>query len=397
MSTTSSQLEELLTRGVAEVIDYARLMERLKKGEKLRVKLGIDVNKPDIHIGHALPLRKMREFQDAGHTAVIILGDFTAQLGDPSGKAEARTLIDKEVTKANAEIVLRQVYKILDKEKTEIRRNSEWFNKFGLRDVLEMVASTTINQLLSHETFQKRLDDNLPLQAQEIIYPLMQGYDSVMVKADVEFGGMDQKFNVLMGRVMQRAHGMKEQDVMLVPYLPGTDGQAKMSKSIGNTINLSDSAADMYGKTMSIPDDLIVTYFELATFVPQSAIDMIKKDLTAATTNPRDIKMQLARELTAIYHGQKAATDAEADFVALFQKGQLPDDITEKKMASSYKTAILAIMDTGLVPTNSEVRRLIDQGGVRIDGNVVDNALAPVKLKKGMIIQVGKRRMVKVK
>jgi tyrosyl-tRNA synthetase len=388
---------ELLTRGVIETIDSKRLQARLEKGDKLRVKLGIDPNKPDLHIGHAVPLRKLREFQDAGHTAVIILGDYTAQLGDPTDKAEARTLIDASVTKNNADVALKQIYKILDKSKTEVRRNSEWFAKFTLRDVLELMASTTINQLLSHETFQKRIDDQLPLHGQEIIYPLMQGYDSVMVKADLELGGLDQKFNVLMGRVMQRAHSMREQDVMLTPYLPGTDGQAKMSKSIGNTINLSDSAADMYGKIMSIPDDLMVIYFELATFVPEAIITAIRQELAAATTNPRDVKMQLAREITAIYHGQKTASDAEAGFIAMFQKGQLPEDIQEKRMASSYKTAILALMDSGLVASNAEARRLVDQGGVKIDGTSVDNALAPVKLKKGMVIQVGKRRFVKVK
>lgn len=397
MSIKNDVVEGLITRGVIDVIDKKRLQTRLVKGEKLRIKLGIDPNKPELHIGHAVPLRKLREFQDAGHTVVIILGDYTAQLGDPTDKDEARTLIDADVTKKNADAVLRQIYKILDKQKTEVHRNSEWFNKFGLRDVLELLASTTINQLLSHETFQKRLDDQLPLHAQEIIYPLMQGYDSVMVKADLELGGLDQKFNVLMGRVMQRAHGAKEQDVMLTPYLPGTDGQAKMSKSLGNTINLTDSAADMYGKTMSIPDELIVVYYELATLVPAAAVEAIKQELAAATTNPRDLKMQLAREIVSLYHGPKLAAEAETDFIAMFQKGQLPEDIQEKKMAASYKTAILAIMDSGLVTSNSEARRLIDQGGVKIDGKIVDNALAPVKLKKGMIIQVGKRRFVKVK
>lgn len=390
-------MNELLTRGVIDVIDKKHLQNRLEKGDKLRIKLGIDPSKPDLHIGHAVPLRKIREFQEAGHTAVIILGDYTAQLGDPTDKAEARTLIDADVTKKNADAILRQIYMILDKDKTEVRRNSEWFGKFTMRDVLELMASTTINQLLSHETFQKRLDDQLPLYGQEIIYPMMQGYDSVMVKADLELGGLDQKFNVLMGRVMQRAHGIKEQDVMLTPYIPGTDGQAKMSKSLGNTINLTDSAQDMYGKTMSIPDDLIIVYFELATLVPAAAIETIKQELAAATTNPRDVKMQLAREIVTIYHGPKTAAEAEANFIAMFQKGQLPDEMPEKKMAASYKTAILALMDSGLVASNAEARRLIDQGGVKIDGKLIDNALAPVKLKKGVVIQVGKRRFVKVK
>lgn len=395
MDTQNSN--ELLSRGVAEVIDVARLKKRLEAGERLRVKLGVDPNKPELHIGHAVPLRKLREFQDAGHQVVIILGDYTAQLGDPSDRSEARKLISPAETKKNADAYLKQIFKILDKDKTEVHRNSDWFNTFGLRDVIELMSSTTINQLLSHETFQKRIDDELPLFGQEILYPMMQGYDSVMVKADVEFGGMDQKFNVLMGRVLQRAHGQKEQDVVLLPYISGIDGQAKMSKSLGNTINLSDSADDMYGKAMSIPDEKIIEYFTLATAVPAGAVEMIERELAGATVNPRDIKMQMARELTQMYHGPKAATQAEENFIAMFQKGQLPEDIKEKKMDASYKTAVLALLATGLVESNSEARRLIDQGGVRIDGKIVDNPLVPVKLKKGMIIQVGKRRFVKVK
>lgn len=390
-------IDELLHRGVAEVIDEGRLLSRLGKGEKLRVKLGIDPNKPDIHIGHAVPLRKLREFQEAGHTVVIILGDYTAQLGDPSDRSDARKLISAEETARNSEAVLKQIYKILDKNKTEVHRNSEWFNKFSLRDVIELMAHTTINQLLSHETFQKRIDDQLPLYGQEILYPMMQGYDSVMVKADVELGGLDQKFNVLMGRIMQRAYGQKEQDVMLFPYLHGTDGQAKMSKSLGNTINLSDSATDMYGKTMSIPDELILEFFQLATLVPSGAIDMIAKELSSSQTNPRDVKMQLAREIVTLYHGPAAATEAEAAFVAQFQKGQLPEDIKAKKMGSSYKTAILMVADTGLVASNTEARRVLEQGGVRVDGKIIDDPLAPIKLKSDQIIQVGKRRFVKVK
>ncbi len=388
---------ELLTRGVAEVIDKKRLLARLEKGERLRLKLGIDPNKPDLHIGHAVPLRKLREFQDAGHTVVIILGDYTAQLGDPSDKSEARVLLSATETKKNADAVLKQVYKILDKEKTEIRRNSEWFNSFDLRKTIELMASTTVNHLLSHETFQKRLDDQLPLSSQEILYPMMQGYDSVMVKADVEFGGQDQKFNVLMGRVIQRAHGMPEQDIILMPYISGTDGQAKMSKSLGNAINMTDSATEMFGKTMSIPDDLIIEYFTLATMVPESAIELIKKDLTSASTNPRDIKLSLAREITSLYHGLSAAAKAEEEFVGMFQKGQLPTDIPEKQLAGSYKTVIMALMETGLVTSNTEARRLVEQGGVKIDGKVVDESLRAVKLSSGMVIQVGKRRFVKVK
>lgn len=392
----NQQQIELVDRGVAEVIDRGHLLQRLEKSDRLRIKLGIDPNKPEIHIGHAVPLRKLREFQDAGHTAVLVLGDYTAQLGDPTERAEARQLISHEETKKNANAILKQIFQVLDEGKTEIRRNSEWFGKFGLRDVIELMARTTINHLLSHETFMKRLEEKQPLFGQEILYPMMQGYDSVMVKADIELGGTDQKFNCLMGRVMQRASGQPEQDVMLFPYLHGTDGSAKMSKSLGNTINLTDSPSDMFGKTMSIPDELILEYFQLATLVPSGAIEIIAQELAGAQTNPRDIKLQLARELTALYHGHKSAQQAEAAFIAQYQKGQLPTDIPTKKMASSYKTAVLAIMDSGLVTSNAEARRLIDQGGVKIDGQTIDQPLAPITLRKGMIIQVGKRRYVKV-
>lgn len=390
-------LDELLGRGVAEVIDGDHLSLRLKKGEKLRLKFGVDPNKPDLHIGHAVPLRKLREFQLVGHEVVIILGDYTAQLGDPSDKKESRQLIEPAVTKRNSELVLSQIFQLLDPKKTEVHRNSEWFNKFDLRDVLELLTKTTINQLLAHETFQQRIDQQLPLQGQEIIYPLMQGYDSVMVKADVEFGGVDQKFNLLMGRLIQRAYGQREQDILLLPYLSGIDGANKMSKSLNNTINLNDSANEMYGKTMSIPDNLIVEYFQLATLVPSSAVDLIAKDLTSGLSNPRDLKMQLAKELTVLYKGITAATKAEADFVAQFQKGQMPAKIPAKTMESKYATAILAIADSGLTDSNAQARRLIEQGGVRIDGQVISNPLAPIKLKKGVIIQVGKRRFIKVK
>lgn len=388
--------QELVTRGVAEVIDATHLLNRLEKGRPLRVKFGIDPSKPEIHIGHAVPLRKLREFQEAGHTAILLIGDYTAQLGDPSDKTNARQLLSAEETKKNSEIILKQAFKLLDKSKTEIRRNSEWFHDFTFRDVLELLAHSTLNQLLSHETFQQRLDQQLPLQTQEIIYPLMQGYDSVMLKADLELGGVDQKFNLLMGRIMQRAYNQPEQDVMLFPYLPGTDGQAKMSKSLNNAINLTDSAEEMFGKTMSIPDELILPYFELATFVPEEAIASIKQELSSSLTNPRDIKRELARQIATIYHGTAAASQAEEQFIAQFQKGQLPDDIKTKKLAGSYKTTILALLASELVTSNSEARRLIEQGGVKIDGQTVADGLATVKLKKGMIIQVGKRRFVKV-
>lgn len=388
---------ELLTRNTTEVIDARHLASVLEAGKTLRVKFGIDPSKPDLHIGHVVPLQKLQAFQEAGHTAIILFGDYTAQLGDPSDKAEARNMLSFEETQANAKEYLKQVGKVLDLEKAEVRYNSEWYGKFTMRDTLELLAKTTINHLMSHETFAKRIEEGHALHVHEIVYPIMQGYDSVILKADLELGGQDQKFNCLMGRQMQRAYGQKEQDVMLFPYIHGIDGQAKMSKSLGNTINLRDSAQDMYGKVMSIPDELIIEFFQLATHLPVETIATIQQELADSLTNPRDVKMQLAREITAIYHGLASATRAEEGFIAQFQKGQLPDAMPEKKMQSSYKTVVLALIDSGLVESTSEARRLIEQGGVRFDGKVVDDALHPIKTKKGMVIQVGKRRFIKVK
>ena len=390
-------MNELLTRNVTEAIDAKHIKAQLEAGKQLRVKYGIDPSKPDLHIGHVVPLRKLQAFQEAGHTAILLFGDYTAQLGDPSDKSETRQMLSFEETRANAKEYLKQVGKVLDLHKAEVRYNSEWYGKFTMRDTLELLAKATINHIMSHETFGKRIEEGRPLYAHEIVYPIMQGYDSVMLKADLELGGQDQKFNCLMGRHMQRAYGQNEQDVMLLRYLRGTDGQEKMSKSLGNAINLRDTAPDMYGKVMSITDDSIIEFFELATHLPLGAIEIIRQELVDSLTNPRDVKMQLAREITAIYHGLSEATRAEEAFVAQFQKGQIPESLPEKKMQTSYKTVVLALIDSGLVESASEARRLVDQGGVRFDGKVVGDPLAPIKTKKGMVIQVGKRRFIKVK
>ena len=386
-------IEELLTRGVEEVIDKSHLYNRLKKGDKLRIKLGLDSNKPDLHIGHAVPLKKLRDFQDAGHMAVIILGDYTAQLGDPSDRSEARKIIDPKETKQNADKFLKQIFKILNKDKTEVRRNSEWFKSFDFRKVIELLSRTTLNQLLAHETFRKRLSDNLPLYTQEIIYPLMQGYDSVMVKADVEFGALDQKFNVLTGRFMQKAYGQLEQDVMLFPYLTGTDGHLKMSKSIGNTINLTDDAEQIFGKVMSIPDILIKEYFVMATRNSLSDIESIM----TTKSNPRDQKLMLAEKITELYHGVKKASKARENFISQFSKGELPADIEEvfrAKIKANTTEDLLLVL--GMVSSKNEARRTIEQGGVRINNVKVTKVNEPVTLEAIHIVQVGKRKFKKL-
>ncbi len=392
--------ESLLTRGVAEVIDHNHLRQRLEKGDHLRVKLGIDPSTPYLHLGHAVPLRKLREFQDAGHTAVLIIGDYTAQIGDPSGKSESRNMLTAEETKQNAEDYLDQAYTLLDKTKTEVHFQSEWFHDFSLRQVIELMASTTVSHILSHETFGERLKANLPLRMHEFLYPLMQGYDSVMVKADVELGGIDQKFNVLMGRVLQRAHHQPEQDVMLFPYLPGIDGQAKMSKSLGNTINLTDTPEVMFAKVMSIPDTLIETYFQLATLVPTNKLEVVKEELKDPTTNPRDIKMQLAETIVAEQYAPANAKTAKTGWQKQFQQKQIPDDIETLLLSpQTYDLSQVLVSRTTLVPSKSEFRRLIAQRGIKKNNRVVTNLDETVSPTDGqeVVIHIGSRRFLKVR
>lgn len=391
------ETKELLTRSVAEIIHSDHLSQRIAKGEKLRLKLGIDPTSPDIHLGFAVVLWKLRQFQDLGHKVVVIIGDTTAQVGDPTGKNVTRPVLTSQDVKSNAKTYLQQIGKILDLDTAEVRWNSEWFQDFTLNDVVTLLGQFTAAQILERDDFSKRLREGNDISMYELLYPLMQAYDSVMVRADVEFGGTDQRFNILAGRDLQRKMGQEPQDMLLVPLLVGVDGVKKMSKSLGNYIGITEPAPDMYGKLMSIPDYLIMPYFELATLLPQSAISLIRHELADELTNPRDVKMQLAREITALYHGVWRSAAAEEAFVTQFQKGRLPDNMNEKKMKPSYKTLVLALIDTGLVSSNSEARRLVDQGGVRVNEKVINDPLAPVKLKKGMIIQVGKRKYVKVK
>lgn len=395
----NNSLEQLLTRRVSEVIDAAHVKKRLEAGDKLRVKLGIDPTRPDMHIGHAVPLRKLREFQDAGHTAVLIIGDYTAQIGDPTDRSEARKTLSADEVKKNAEGYMDQAFKILDKDKTEVHFQTEWFNEFTLRTVIELMASTTINHLLSHETFGKRIRESQPLHAHEILYPLMQGYDSVAIKSDIELGATDQKFNVLMGRTLQKAHGLPEQDIMLMDYLPGTDGNAKMSKSLGNTINLTDSADEMFGKTMSIPDELIPLYFEMATDVSSEKLEDINVSMNDPKTNPRDLKVELAEAIVTAYHSADAATKARGHFEQVFTRKEAPTDMEVLSLApGEYDLFDILVTRSTLVASKSEVRRLIAQNGVRKNNEVVQDSEDTVSPKDGaeIVLQVGPRRFLKV-
>ncbi|HOV24860.1 MAG TPA: tyrosine--tRNA ligase [Pseudobacteroides sp.] len=398
---------KIIKKGVAELISENELLEKLKKSEKenkpLIIKLGLDPTAPDIHLGHTVVLRKLKAFQDLGHQVIIIIGDYTGMIGDPTGKSETRKQLTREEVLKNAETYKSQIFKILDKEKTIVRFNSEWLEPLNFADVIKLSAKYTVARMLEREDFKKRFTSNLPISIHEFFYPLMQGYDSVELKADVELGGTDQKFNILMGRTLQKEYGQNDVQIgLFMPILEGTDGVKKMSKSLGNYIGINEEPNDIYGKTMSIPDELIIRYYELVTDVHPDEIEVMKQQLNNNTVNPRDLKMKLAREIVALYHGNEASLKAEEHFKSVFQKGAIPDDIEEVIIKSSDLTdgkiwapKLLAI--TGLAPSNSEARRLISQGSLKINEVKYDQANGDIEIKDGDVIQVGKRKFAKIK
>ena len=389
-------LERIFDRTVAEVIVREELEERLRSGRKLRLKMGLDPSKPNLHIGHAIGLRKMRQFQDLGHTVVLIVGDWTAQIGDPSGRDESRAMLSPEDVQRNAETYMQQFFILVDRSRTEIRWQSEWFGKFTLADVFNLTSRFTMAQMMAHETFRRRWEEGRPLTLMELMYPTLQAYDSVAIDADVEFGGMDQKFNILAGRELQSSLGLPSQDVFLVPLLPGTDGR-KMSKSFGNTIDLTDPPEQMYGRAMSITDDMLVEYLTLVSVVPDDELKEIRQQLAQGAVNPRDVKMHLARDIVRQFHGEEAAREAEREFVRVFQRGQLPSEIPTYTPPEWAPIGIIDLLkDAGLTKSASAARRLVAQGGVRIDGDKVEDIEFVVQPREDMIIRVGKRRFRKI-
>jgi len=389
-------LERIFDRTVAEVIVREELEERLRSGRKLRLKMGLDPSKPNLHIGHAIGLRKMRQFQDLGHTVVLIVGDWTAQIGDPSGRDESRAMLSPEDVQRNAETYMQQFFILVDRSRTEIRWQSEWFGKFTLADVFNLTSRFTMAQMMAHETFRRRWEEGRPLTLMELMYPTLQAYDSVAIDADVEFGGMDQKFNILAGRELQSSLGLPPQDVFLVPLLPGTDGR-KMSKSFGNTIDLTDPPEQMYGRAMSITDDMLVEYLTLVSMVPDDELKEIRQQLAQGAVNPRDVKMHLARDIVRQFHGEEAAREAEREFVRVFQRGQLPSEIPTYTPPEWAPIGIIDLLkDAGLTKSASAARRLVAQGGVRIDGDKVEDIEFVVQPREDMIIRVGKRRFRKI-
>jgi tyrosyl-tRNA synthetase len=384
------ELDELLTRGVAEVIVREELEARLRAGEKLRLKQGFDPSKPDLHIGHSVGLRKLRQFQELGHTVVLVVGDWTAQIGDPSGRDESRTVLTHDEVLANADTYMRQFFHVVDRERTEVRWQSEWYGKFSLADVFKLTSRFTLAQMMAHETFRKRWDNGMPITIMEIMYPLLQAYDSVAICSDVEFGGMDQKFNNLCGRELQAAVGQRPQGVLLVPLLPGTDGR-KMSKSFGNSVDFEDTPDDIYGKIMSLSDSVLFDYFWLVTDVPQSDLEQMRLAISQGA-NPRDFKMRLAREIVTQFHSREAAEVAEARFVRIFQQQEVPEDMPELSVAAG-STVVDAVVSAGLARSKSEARRLVEQGGVSLEGERVDDLEA--KAGPG-VLRVGRRRFARL-
>ena len=403
MTTTTSDpaMLENLTSGAAEVLPKGGLVAKLALGRPLRVKLGFDPTKPDLHLGHAVVLNALRRFQDAGHQVVVIIGDFTARIGDPTGKEATRPPLTAEDVKSHAETYLQQLGKIIDLTRAEIRTNSTWLEPMGLTEVIQLCAQATVAQMLARENFAKRYERQDPIALHEFLYPLLQGYDSVAIQADIELGGTDQTFNLLMGRELQSARGQAPQVVMTFPILEGLDGVQKMSKSLGNTIELTDTPADMYGKTMSIPDALLQSWWRLASGLPAADIELRLAALVAGQIHPRDSKMALARAIVTRYHDAESATAAEDGFIRQFQQRELPPDMPEVRIAASERPLANLLVEAGLAASASEARRLVTQGGVKRhdgpDAVVLKDALAPIMLgAEPVVLQVGKRRFAKV-
>ena len=392
---SNQDISYLLKRGVAEIIIEEEMVKLLGSGKQLRLKEGFDPSFPDIHLGHVVILRKLRQFQDLGHQVILIVGDWTAQIGDPSGASATRPMLSKEQVQANAETYMKQFFKVVDKKRTEVRWQSEWFGKFTLSDIIQLTSKFTVAQLLAREDFSTRYSAGRPIAVTELLYPLLQAYDSVAIQADVEFGGTDQKFNLLVGRELQSTVGQPPQQVFLAPLLIGTDGSQKMSKSLGNYIGIAEPPDEIYGKVMSIPDSLILHYFELVTDVPDQELEEFKQGLSHQAVNPMTLKKRLAREIVTQLYDQKAASDAEEHFAKVFQKRGLPEEIKEYHIPLHASMDIRGLITvTHLAKSRSEASRLIEQGAVEIDGEKVTSYMAPVK--SGSIIKVGKRRFAKV-
>jgi len=392
---TTADIDYLLKRGVTEVIVEQELVRLLESGKPLRLKQGFDPSCPDIHLGHVVGLRKLRQFQELGHLVILIVGDWTAQIGDPSGQSVTRPMLTAEEVRRNAETYMKQFFKVVDIEKTQVRWQSEWFGNFDLSDVIRLTSKFTVAQFLAREDFNNRYKEGRPIAITELLYPLLQAYDSVAIEADVEFGGIDQKFNCLVGRDLQEMMGLPPQQVFFVPLLVGTDGSQKMSKSLGNYIGVEDPPDEMFGKVMSIPDWLIMPYFELVTDVPNTELDEMRQQLDTQSINPMELKIRLGKEIVAQFHGHEAPREAERHFARVIRRKEAPED---DLLLYTFSGDVVAIDDVliakDLVKSRGEAKRLLEQGGVRLDGRKISNNI--IEGQDGSILKVGKRRFVKL-
>jgi tyrosyl-tRNA synthetase len=423
-SIVSQDINYLLKRGVAEIIIKQEMIELLRSDKKLRLKEGFDPSFPDIHLGHMVTLRKLRQFQELGHQVILIVGDWTAQIGDPSGVSITRPMLSAEQVKANAETYMKQFFKVVDRKRTEVRWQSEWFGKFTLTDVIQLTSKFTMAQLMAREDFSTRYNAGRPIAITELLYPLLQAYDSVVIQADVEFGGTDQKFNLLMGRELQSMEGQLSQQCFMVPLLIGTDGSQKMSKSLGNYISIVEPPNEIYGKVMSIPDSIMMDYFELLTDVPDQELGEFRQALANDAVNPMELKKRLAREIVTQLYSEKEATEADEQFTRVFQKRELPEEIRQVKITKEllqkikarsirekgfmagikevgkpdetewYVSVPLLLCEIGLAKSRSDAKRLIAQESVHIDDRTIYETNSNIRI--GSIIKVGPRRWVQM-
>ena len=394
---------EIIRRGTTEIISEEDLVEKLKgsikTGQPLRIKTGFDPTAPDIHFGHTVLLRKMRQFQDLGHEVIFLIGDFTGMIGDPSGLSETRPALTREQVKANAQTYKEQVFKILDPEKTVLEFNSNWMDKMTSEQMIRLASCYTVARMLEREDYRTRFQQQRPISIHEFLYPLVQGYDSVALRADVELGGTDQRFNLLVGREIQKQYGQEPQVILMMPLLEGTDGVQKMSKSLGNYIGINESPGEIFGKIMSISDDLMMRYYELLSTVPNQEFSRMKADMESGKLNPKNAKQRLAMEMVDRYHGEQAAAQARDQFEEVFSRKGLPEDIETVVLDSGGEAAWLprVLSETGMVSSNSEGKRMIGQGAVSVDGERAGDPEATLASGKEYLIKVGKRRFKKVR
>ena len=393
------ETEDVLKRGVEEIIIEKEFVEKLDSGKSLRLKMGFDPSAPDIHLGHAVGLRKLRQLQELGHKVVLIVGDWTAQIGDPSGRSQTRNMLSAEEVNANAQTYLDQFFKIVDRDRTEIRLQSEWFGPFSLANVIELTSKFTVAQILARDDFAKRFNENQPIAITELLYPLLQAYDSVAIKSDVEFGGSDQRFNLLVGRELQQSEGMKPQQCFIMPLLPGTDGVQKMSKSLGNYIGIDEPANEIFGKVMSIPDSMIGHYYEWLTDVPTKEVSEIKQSLENDSADAMDLKKRVAKLLVSEYHDTDSAATAQTFFEKTIQGNELPDDIQEYNLKTDLSQKGLRLSNiltnSGITSSTGEARRLIEQGAIKLDNETVTSNLDSNQLTKG-VLRIGRRRYLRL-